>query len=47
MEAMWSRYLPIMVQVREWLDAGAIGEPLMVSADFGFPRGRQSRRSAF
>ena len=39
MEAMWSRYLPIMVQVREWLDAGAIGEPLMVSADFGFRAG--------
>ena len=39
MEAMWSRYLPIMVQVRQWLDAGAIGEPLMVSADFGFRAG--------
>ncbi len=36
MEAMWTRYLPIMVQVRQWLDAGAIGEPLMVNADFGF-----------
>ncbi|MCY3667117.1 MAG: Gfo/Idh/MocA family oxidoreductase, partial [Gemmatimonadetes bacterium] len=39
MEAMWSRYLPIMVQVRQWLDTGAIGEPLMVSADFGFRAG--------
>jgi len=39
MEAMWSRYLPIMVQVRQWLDADAIGEPLMVSADFGFRAG--------
>ncbi len=39
MEAMWTRYLPIMVQVRQWLNAGAIGEPLMVSADFGFRAG--------
>ena len=39
MEAMWTRYLPIMVQMRQWLDAGAIGEPLMVSADFGFRAG--------
>ena len=45
MEAMWSRYLPIIVQVRQWLAEGAIGEPLQVSADFGFranvnPEGR-------
>ena len=45
MEAMWSRYLPIIVQVRKWLDEGAIGEPLQVNADFGFranvnPEGR-------
>ena len=45
MEAMWTRFLPVMVKVREWLSAGAIGEPRMVSADFGFragfdPKGR-------
>ena len=39
LEAIWTRYLPIMVQVRQWLAAGAIGEPLMVSADFGFRAG--------
>ncbi len=39
MEAMWTRCLPIMGQVRRWLDAGAIGVPLMVSADFGFRAG--------
>ena len=39
MEAMWSRYLPIIVQVRKWLDEGAIGEPLQVNADFGFRAG--------
>ena len=36
MEAMWSRFLPAARQVRTWLDAGAIGEPRLVSADFGF-----------
>ena len=36
MEAMWTRFLPPMVQVREWLARGVIGEPRMVMADFGF-----------
>ena len=36
MEAMWTRFLPIMYQVRQWLRDGAIGEVRMVSADFGF-----------
>ena len=35
MEAMWTRFIPIMVQVREWLADGAIGEPRMLTADFG------------
>jgi dihydrodiol dehydrogenase / D-xylose 1-dehydrogenase (NADP) len=36
MEAMWTRFLPTMARVREWLAAGAIGEPRLVTADFGF-----------
>jgi len=45
MEAIWARFLPPMVQVREWLAQKAIGEPRMVVADFGFrpdwnPEGR-------
>lgn len=36
MEAMWTRFLPVIDKVREWLAAGAIGEPRMVNADFGF-----------
>lgn len=36
MEAMWTRFLPIMYQVRHWLRDGAIGDVRMVSADFGF-----------
>ncbi len=36
MEAMWTRFLPVIVQVRKWLTEGAIGETRMLSADFGF-----------
>ena len=35
MEAMWTRFIPIMVQVREWLADDVIGEPRMLTADFG------------
>ncbi|MDZ7266345.1 MAG: Gfo/Idh/MocA family oxidoreductase [candidate division KSB1 bacterium] len=36
MEAMWTRFLPAVVQVREWLAEGMIGEPRLLLADFGF-----------
>jgi len=36
MEAMWTRFLPVIVKVREWLAEGKIGEPRVVNADFGF-----------
>ncbi|MBI4552259.1 MAG: Gfo/Idh/MocA family oxidoreductase [Candidatus Latescibacteria bacterium] len=36
MEAMWTRYLPIIVQARQWLSDGTIGEVRMVEVDFGF-----------
>lgn len=36
MEAMWTRFLPPIVQVRDWLARGLIGEPRMVMADFCF-----------
>lgn len=36
MEAMWTRFLPALAQVRSLLAAGAIGEPRTVIADFGF-----------
>lgn len=35
MEAMWTRFLPAMYKVREWLDDGLIGEVKLVEADFG------------
>lgn len=34
MEAMWSRYLPQVDVARQLLDAGAIGQPTLVLADF-------------
>ena len=36
MEAMWTRFLPHMVKLRELLAEGAIGEVRMLQADFGF-----------
>ena len=36
MEAMWTRFLPAIGQVRTWIAAGAIGEVRLMSADFGF-----------
>jgi predicted dehydrogenase len=36
MEAVWSRFLPLLVKLRELLAEGAIGEVRMLYADFGF-----------
>jgi predicted dehydrogenase len=35
MEAMWTRFLPHIAVVREWLAQGALGEVVTVSADHG------------
>ena len=35
MEAMWTRFIPVMVKVQEFLVDGVIGEPRMLTADFG------------
>lgn len=45
MEAMWTRFFPIMVRLRELLASKEIGDVGMVQADFGFrtdvnPKGR-------
>jgi dihydrodiol dehydrogenase / D-xylose 1-dehydrogenase (NADP) len=45
MEGMWTRFLPAICQVRDWLADGEIGELRQIRADFGFdapfdPEGR-------
>ncbi len=44
MEAMWTRFLPPLVRLREMLAAGAIGEPRALYANFGFRAARQEGR---
>jgi predicted dehydrogenase len=36
MEAMWTRFTPVMAKVRDVLSAGTLGAVRMVQADFGF-----------
>jgi predicted dehydrogenase len=35
MEAMWTRFLPHVARIREWLAAGVLGEIVTVTADHG------------
>jgi len=37
MEALWSRYLPGFDQIRQWLQAGAIGKVRAIHSTFCFP----------
>lgn len=37
MEAIWTRFLPPVVKMRQLLDQGAIGPPRFISASFGLP----------
>lgn len=36
MEAMWTRYIPLMVELRRMLADGVIGSVRMITADFGY-----------
>jgi predicted dehydrogenase len=36
MEAMWTRYLPVTMKVKDWINSNKIGEIRMISADFGY-----------
>jgi predicted dehydrogenase len=39
MEAMWMRFMPSILKVREMIDGGEIGEVRRITADFGFRAG--------
>lgn len=36
MEAMWTRFLPVWVEIRKWLEEDLLGEIKYLKADFGF-----------
>ncbi|MFW6270599.1 MAG: Gfo/Idh/MocA family protein, partial [Bacillota bacterium] len=36
MEAMWTRFLPVMKKVQEWINDGKIGKVRFLTADFAF-----------
>ncbi|MEM7507245.1 MAG: Gfo/Idh/MocA family oxidoreductase [Pseudomonadota bacterium] len=41
MEAMWTRFLPAMQALKNQVDSGAIGRPILLRAELGFPIARQ------
>ena len=36
-EAMWTRYMPLSIKIKELIDAGAIGEPRFLTANLCIP----------
>ena len=47
MEAMWSRFVPLMTRVRDFVKDGGIGDVRHVSADFGLRQTPQSNPRLF
>jgi predicted dehydrogenase len=47
MEAMFTRFLPLMKKEREVVESGAIGEVRQITADFGFRAGLDSTHRLF
>lgn len=37
MEAMWTYFLPAILEVKKWVDEGRIGKVLHLKAEFGYP----------
>ncbi|MEZ4727728.1 MAG: Gfo/Idh/MocA family oxidoreductase [Caldilineaceae bacterium] len=47
MEAMWTRFIPAVVEAKRLIDEGAIGEVRMINADFGYRAGFRPESRAF
>lgn len=47
MEAMWTRYLPLIQEAKRRIEAGEIGELRMITADFGYRAGFNPQSRAF
>jgi predicted dehydrogenase len=47
MEAMWTRFIPLMVEVRRLIADGAIGVVRMINSDFGYRTGFREDSRAF
>lgn len=47
MEAMWTRFLPVIVEVRRIVESGVIGRPILLRGDFGFYGDYEEDKSAF
>ncbi len=47
MEAMWTRFMPLFVELRRLLAEGVVGEVRMISADFAFRTGFNPTSRAF
>ena len=45
LEALWTRFLPIYAEIRQWLDEKAIGDLHYLTSNFGFniPKGKEDR----
>lgn len=47
MEAMWTRFLPLITELRQWLKQNLIGQPRMLQANFGFKTNSTSEPNLF
>ncbi len=44
MEAMWTRFVPPLRRVKQWLDEGRIGEVQTIQANFGYAAAREPEK---
>ena len=47
MEAMWTRFIPAIVEAKRLIDAGAIGAPRLMQGDFAFPTSLDHEASVY